>query len=268
MPELAVSWDMNEGVRWYGKFSRSVKSGGWVGALIAPEHLLEFDEETASGWELGMRSYLHEQTLSVNFALFHTRLDDMQVIAVDQDTASAAVMNAAEARSRGLEADITWQATPWLNLFLSYAYLDASYEKFENAWCPLGEQRAGTTPPCDASGKNLPLAPDHSAGFRVAFRKTLASGPVLLAGLNVGYNGSYFSESSLEPGLIQDSFTTWGARFGLEGADGRWGLSLVGTNLGNEAVLNYTWSVGNNVGVLRNSRQVWLQASWRFETAR
>jgi outer membrane receptor protein involved in Fe transport len=268
MPELAVSWDMNEEVRWYGKYSRSRKAGGWVAGTVILESRLEFDEETASGWELGMRSHLQEQAMSLNFALFHTRLDDLQTPALDPVTGLAVVKNADEARSQGLEADITWQATPWLNLFLSYAYLDASYEKYEDAKCPLGERYAGAEPPCDASGKNLPLAPEHSAGFRATVRKPLASGTVFLAGLNAGYSSHYFTESSLEPGLVQESYTTWGARLGLEAADGRWGLSLVGTNLGNEAVVNRTWSLGNNTGYLQPPRRVWLQASWRFGAAR
>jgi outer membrane receptor protein involved in Fe transport len=268
MPELAISWDMNEDVRWYGKYSRSVKAGGWVAGTVILASRLEFDEETASGWELGMRSHLSEQALSLNFALFHTRLDDLQSPALDPVTGVAVVKNADEARSQGLEADITWQATPWLNLFLSYAYLDASYENYGDAMCPIGDLLAGAETPCDASGKSLPLAPEHSAGFRAAVRRSLASGTVFLAGLNAGYSSSYFSEGSLEPALVQESYTSWGARIGLEAADGRWGLSLVGTNLGNETVVNRTWSLGNNTGLLQPPRRVWLQASWRFGAAR
>ena len=89
-----------------------------------------------------------------------------------------------------------------------------------------------------------------------------------MARLNSCNSSHYFTESSLEPGLVQESYTTWGARLGLEAADGRWGLSLVGTNLGNEAVVNRTWSLGNNTGYLQPPRRVWLQASWRFGAAK
>jgi hypothetical protein len=109
------------------------------------------------------------------------------------------------------------------------------------------------------------MAPEHSVGFRADIRHTLTTGTVLLGGLNIGYNSRYFSDAALEPAFIQDAHTTWGARIGLEAADGRWSLALVGTNLGDEAVLNNTQPLFTNMGYLRAPRRVWLQGTWRFE---
>ena len=108
------------------------------------------------------------------------------------------------------------------------------------------------------------MAPEHSFGFRADIRHALASGPTLLAGLNIGYNSEYFSDAALEPALVQDAYTTWGARLGLEAADGRWMISVVGTNLGNETVLTNTQPFFSNIGFLWSPRRIWLQGSWRF----
>lgn len=268
MPELAASWDLNEDVRWYGKVSSSVKAGGWAAALVATGSLIEYDDEAVTGWELGMRSHLRQRAMSLNFAVFQTDLDDMQVVDYVPGIPQAGVINAPKARSRGFETDISWQATASLRLFLSYAYLDASFRRFPNARCPASKQLTGATSFCDASGKALPLAPEHSIGARADIRRRLASGPVIRAGLNIGYRSDYLSEATLEPALAQDSYLTWGARFGLEAADGHWALSLVGTNLGNEAVLNYSIRFINNLGYLRSPRRVWLQATWRLGAGR
>ena len=64
--------------------------------------------------------------------------------------------------------------------------------------------------------------------------------------------------------VLDETGTVTSARIMLEAADGRWLLSLVGTNLGNEAVLNNSQPFFSNIGYLGSPRRIWLQGSWRF----
>jgi outer membrane receptor protein involved in Fe transport len=264
MPEVAIEWDMSEDIMWYGKYSQSAKSGGWVAStLVAPE-LIAYDDEQSDSWELGMRSYLAGGKVALNFALYKTQFDDLQVNSFDPISFAAGVRNAAEATSQGIEVDGSWLINDWLTMRGAYAYLDATYDTFTDSPCPVGETLAGTAPPCDATGKRLPLAPKHSFSLGFDVNHQLSSSLMLQAGLNLAYTDDYFSDAALEPALIQSSFTTVGARVGLEAANGKWNVALVGTNLTDETILNHSFPVFNNIGYIQPPRQIWLQATWRF----
>ena len=113
-------------------------------------------------------------------------------------------------------------------------------------------------------GMPLPLAPEHSLNVSFDVDRQLSSGLSFLAGLNFGYTSDYHTDAALEPALIQSSFTTVGARMGLEALDAKWNVSLVGTNLTDEAVLNGSLPFFNNMGYIQPPRMLWLQASWRI----
>ncbi|NOR41381.1 MAG: TonB-dependent receptor, partial [Gammaproteobacteria bacterium] len=216
MPEVALEWDLNDDVMFYGKYSRSAKSGGWVASTIVAPDLIAYDDEKSDSWEFGMRSYLAEGRVALNMALYRTQFDDLQVNSFDPISLAAGVRNAATATSQGIEIDGSWLIVDWLTMNFAYAYLDATYDSFVDSPCPVSETLAGTPAPCDASGKRLPLAPRQSFSMGFDARRQVPSGLVLLAGLNVGYTDDYHTDAALEPALIQSSFTTVGARIGLE----------------------------------------------------
>jgi len=265
MPEVALEWDMSADIMWYGKYSQSAKSGGWAASTILAPGLIAYDDERSESWELGMRSYLANNKGALNLALFNTRFDDLQVNAFDPLTFSAGVGNAAEVSSKGVELDGSWRINDWLTMRGAYAYLDTNYDSYRNSPCPVSETLAGTLPPCDASGKPLPLAPKHSLTLGFDVNKPLSSGMTLLAGLNIAYTDDYHTDAALEPELIQSSFTNLGARIGVESTNGKWNVSLVGTNLTNQAILNNSLPFFNSIGFIQPPRQIWLQVTWRFK---
>jgi len=264
MPEIAVEWDLSDDIMWYGKYSQSAKSGGWVASTVVSLGLIAYDDERADSWELGMRSYLLNGRVALNLALYKSRFDDLQVNAFDPITFEAGVRNEAKATSQGIEIDGDWLISEWLTMHGAYAYLDSGYDSFADSPCPVSETLSGTTPPCDATGKRLPLSPKHSFSLGFDVNQQMSSGLLFVAGLNLAYTDDYFSDAALEPALIQSSFTTVGARIGLEAANGKWNLALVGTNLTNETILNNSSPAFNNIGIIQPPRLIWLQANWRF----
>jgi iron complex outermembrane receptor protein len=264
MPEVAIEIDFNDDIMWYAKYSESAKSGGWVASTIVALNLIAYDDEESDSIEVGMRSFLADGKIALNFAIFSTQFHDLQVNSFDPVTAAAGVRNAARATSEGIEFDTKWLINDSITMQLAYAYLDAAYDDFADAPCAISEVLAGTPAPCDATGKILPLAPEHSLNVGIDVNHALSSGRRFLAGLSVSYSGDYYTDAALEPALIQSSFTTVGARIGFEASDAKWNVSLVGTNLTDEAVLNNSFPFFNNMGFIQPPRRVWLQASWRF----
>jgi len=57
---------------------------------------------------------------------------------------------------------------------------------------------------------------------------------------------------------------SWPARIGLQAADAKWSVALVGTNLTDEAILNNSFPFFNNMSFIQPPRLIWLQAAWRF----
>ena len=57
---------------------------------------------------------------------------------------------------------------------------------------------------------------------------------------------------------------SWPARIGLQAADAKWRVALVGTNLTDEAILNNSFPFFNNMSFIQPPRLIWLQATWRF----
>ena len=66
-----------------------------------------------------------------------------------------------------------------------HAYLDAKYESFPNAPCPISSTLADAEPPCHASGKSLPRAPEFSGSLIADLDYRVAPGLRFLAGLNL-----------------------------------------------------------------------------------
>ena len=264
MPEVAVEWNTSSGL-WYGKYSASAKSGGFAAALVLAEDAVEYDDETAGGFEIGHRSVFAHGRARFNAALFQTDFDDLQLNAFDPVTGSGQITNAAAARSRGLEIDGSWLVSSALKLSGSAAFLDAKYTDFADAPCPISLTLAGVEPPCDATGSTMPRAPKFSGSLAADFDQPLTTGIRLQAGMILGYTDSYHVDSALEPALIQPAYTTLGARVGIESRDGRWSIALVGSNLTNEPILSDALPFLSNIGYLQPPRMIWLQGAFRWQ---
>ena len=95
--------------------------------------IFEFDDEEVNSVELGAKMSLLDGAATLNLAVFHTEMSDLQVSTfVDS---GFIVGNAAESTSTGFEAEGRWIATSYLDFGLSLGYLDSSYDDFPGAPC-------------------------------------------------------------------------------------------------------------------------------------
>jgi len=88
---------------------------------------------------------------------------------------------------------------------------------------------------------------------------------VLGAGLDLSASGEYYTDSALDPVAIQPSWERLAARISIAPADGNWSVSVIGTNLTNEVVLNTSQPVRDYyLGYIDPPRMVTLQAGFVF----
>lgn len=264
MSEVTAQWDSSDVTMWYAKYSESVKSGGYGTSFVVAPGTLEYEDEMSHGFEVGGRSSIDDGRIRLNIALFDTRFEDLQLNAFNSVTAESFITNAASARSRGVEIDANWSVSSEFVLRGAVAWLDAKYDSFPDAPCPISLVLAGEVPPCNATGKTMPRAPKVSASIGLDFDHSMTPGTRILAGLNLGYRDDHIVDAALEPTFVQEAYTIVDARVGMSAADETWNVSLVGRNLTNEAVINGVLPFLTNIGYMQAPRRLWLQFTWRF----
>ena len=276
LPEVALQWDVNNDIMLYAKWGESAKSGGFTsaqrtapsGVPFAPEDQ-EYEDEDTTGYEIGFKSRWLDNAAELNMAFYRTEFDDLQVNSFTPVGAVIVqrVTNAASAISQGVEVDGRWQTNDWLLLGGSFAYTDAEYDSFENGTCNFASGRAS---PCDQSDRPLSLAPEWSGNIYANTRFPIAGKINAVADLNVSFSDEFYTDASLEPAGLQDSYAKLAARIGVEAADGKWSLALVGRNLTNEKVLSGSQSFlaslfqRTYLGYLEPPRTVMIQGNYRF----
>jgi iron complex outermembrane receptor protein len=251
----------------YGKVGQTVKAGGFVfSGTLASADLAEYDDETATGYELGFKSTMLDGRLRFNAALFYTNFDDLQVSSFNTPPNSAPILvvsNAGSSTSSGLEMDLDFAATEWLTVGGSIGFLNSEFDEYADAPCSLEEKFAGATV-CDKSGQVTPYAPDYSGSLYADLSFPMGSNLEIFGGIVMSFSDSYFTEASLAASGEQDSYTKWDARIGLTRADNKWSVSLIGKNLSEEAINGMGVPFAGMIGFLGAPRTIMLQGTLNY----
>jgi iron complex outermembrane receptor protein len=205
----------------YGSVARGFKSGGFNvrGNTDLPNlGFTPFDPETAVTYEVGLRSEWLHRKLRLNATLFDTEYQDIQLrqsTFVDGIFANV-IENAAKARIRGAEAELT--ATPLKRLILTaaYGYLNPRY-------LDVGQVRGLTL------NSRFQRTPRHSFTASANYELPLRSGSFELHG-----DYSYRSKEQFQilPAINdQPSYGLLGARLTLRPRNSHWSIAIFGTNL-------------------------------------
>ncbi|MFT4255737.1 MAG: TonB-dependent receptor [Pseudoxanthomonas sp.] len=177
------------------------------------------DRETVDHFELGLKLALLDHALTLNTALFQTTYHDYQVQIWEPVGGAVSILkldNAGAARTRGLEADLSWAATDALRLNASAAWIDAKFLDYGHASCWNGQTEAEgcytddvyTDGYQDLSGKSLPDAPKVKANLGADYTWFGDGGKrpdLTLSGQYAWRSGAYM-QASHNPLVYQDGF--------------------------------------------------------------
>lgn len=231
-PKLSVQYYFRESLNGFVTLSKGFKSGGFNASSFGGEDLV-FKPEEAVTLEAGFKGRFFDNTLNLNAAIYRTEFDDLQVLAFNG--AFFDVTNAATAISEGLELDFVW-LTPFEPLTLrgSLGLLDARYDNYRNAPAPIDQ---GVNATQDLSGKTIALAPEQTATLTPTLTVPLF-GLGLQASVDVLYQGDQFTDTDLDEASFVPDNTSYSARVSIGAQDQRWALTLGGSNLSDEKILN------------------------------
>jgi iron complex outermembrane receptor protein len=137
----------------YGSVSRGFK-GGEFGTL--PAVATPINPETTDAYELGFKTEYLNRTVLVNGALFWNDIKNPQVDYIRNQ--NVLLVNAQSARVRGVELQLAWKATDYLQLRFSGTALDPRYTGYENVPynSPSSKLVDGVVPGCSTPATYTP----------------------------------------------------------------------------------------------------------------
>ena len=272
MPEIIFQKDVSEEGMFYAKVGKSVKSGGFAfsGTVVHPEggtySETGYDDENATGTELGYKTRLLGGRAELNLTAFHTKFKDMQLNSFQVDSVTGAVTaivsNAGKAVTKGLEVEYNVAVNEAITWGVSAAYLSAKFKEFLKA--PCNSVNATPSGICDYTGMKTPFAPSFSGSAYIDVRRSINADLDFVGNIIASRKNEYFTEGTLNPNAVQDDFTRWDARLGLARTDGSWELSLIGKNLTDEVVINFSQPFLGINGYIGAPRTLQVQFSVNF----
>ena len=194
-----------------------------------------------------------------NGDVFHYNLKDLQVLAT---TAKAAFFlgarNAASATENGVETEVTIAVNRHLEISGGIGWLDAKFNDFPRRAAIFAVRRTTTLvggsvddsgncltdfglglgyTVANLKGNRLPLAPQWTGFLRAGYVRPFGKWGAIIVNVVGSYSDAFsFSADNL---YNQPAFWLFNGSLGWKSADGHFGISLFGTNLGDETYYTF-----------------------------
>ena len=238
----------------YASVSRGFKSGGFDQRRQVSGNNGEFDEETATNYELGWKSSWGNRRLQLNGTLFLVDYEDFQSQAFDGS--SLRVTNAGDLRSYGAELELTFIPVANMTLGNAIGYNKAEYDSFDNGQCTMeqtfyqyyivdGAQSGapGTNSICtqDLADKPLDNAPEWTVSTYIQYDVDLGETLLGIARVEHSYIDDFFLDQDLDPHLKNDAVNLLNLRLTLTNQARDWEVALWGRNVTDEEY--YQWGI-------------------------
>ncbi len=274
-PVLNVQFSPDQDSMYYGSIRKGFKAGGFDHLLVAQqdeENIDErfvFDSEEVLSFELGAKLTLMDGSAQFNAAIYRSEFDDLQLGGFLNSTdVINTVTNAGSAVTQGVEMDFRLRATDKLTIFTTLAYLDSTYDEYENAPCYTLQTQGCVAGKQDLSGEKLQFAADWRASVSAEYYWELADKFELFGSAQMYYVDEYPLQADLDPKLVEDGYTKIDARLTLVPNNANWEVSLIVRNLTDEFSTNYGDDVPAQAGTVWRSvdapRSIALQGRYQF----
>lgn len=230
---IAVNQQFTDDIMAYVSYNRGYKSGGYnlldttsLNKVPALQLVPSYNPEVVDAYEVGLKSYLFDRRVRFNLAAFYYDYKDIQL----QKTVAVGnlILNAANAKVKGVEAEIEAAVTSHLTLRAGASVLDAKYRDFLSAPA-VTQNGVGST--IDASGNRLVASPKFTGNIGVEYRTEVA-GAEVTAAVNAVHNDGFFWHPDNR--LRQPAYTLLNTTLTIGLDDNRYQVRLWAKNLTDE----------------------------------
>lgn len=230
---VAVDYQASADVLIYGSAARGFKSGGFNGGFLSLDpaesavQLQPYAPEFLTAYEMGIKSDWLDGRLRMNASIFFNDFSDLQVFTLVNTNALPLQIldNAGGAEVFGFEFDTTISPTDGLLFNISAAYLDSELSQLTNA--------VGTS----FDGNRIANTPEFSVSALARYDFDITDTMAAFVQGSVAMKSDIFFSTENDRIVSQDGYALVNARAGVSFDDGKYKLSVFGTNLADKAYL-------------------------------
>jgi len=258
-PKFTANWKLADDFALFASYGYGFRSGGFnstgsaatvqtfYGALTLDDgtpNLREVNDdyrkEVSKAAEIGFKSYFFDRSVSLNGAVYHTDVEDMQFFNFFAGPFGLlrVVTNIDQVTIQGVEFDARWQINDIFSVFGGYAYTDGNIDKY--AGRPY------------TKGNEVPYAPEYTGNLGAEAKFPMTDALALIARVDASFVGeTWFHpvQDNKLPNLftgfgfgqgefskqVRDPYAVVNLRLTLQG--GNWGVTAWGRNVGDENYL-------------------------------
>lgn len=184
-PKIALQYDFTKDIMTYLSASKGYRSGGF-NWMAMDSNYYTYDQEELWSYELGLKSVLLENKLTLNASIYYQDIDDMQV-SHGVSPSVAYMTNAGKATSKGFELEVKANLTDNFLLEAGFGYNDTKFDEFID---DLGNYKGNKNPYSPKYTFNLSGSYRASSGF-YARADLLGYGKMYLDKANQYSRGAY-----------------------------------------------------------------------------
>jgi iron complex outermembrane receptor protein len=273
IPAANLEWAQSEDSMFYVSYSEGFKSGGFNAVddqnptfnangttnPTEPGLGFEYDDETASSFEIGGKHSLMDGVMTVNWAWFDSTYEDQQVSTFVG--LGFVVTNAASTDVTGIEVDMKWQATDNLRLGANFAIMDGKYGSYPGAGCTAAQASGllglgvltaddgqnhsydgctakfnpGNGAQTGSGAQDLAggqVGTDYNGSLTADYTRPLSNGIIWFTSVDVNFTDGFFMAGDMDPVDYSDGFEKVNIRTGLRGDN--WDMTIYGKNITDE----------------------------------
>lgn len=252
---IILSYDVSDTFNIYGSYSTGFKPGGFNLSYEAVETgIFEFEDETASSWELGAKGSLLDGSMVYAVTYFNQEIEDFQ--SENFVGTGFALDNAGSIEVSGIEFDVSWAPTDRLFFTFGGTYLiDNKYGEYEFAPCPDSSPLFGpvynpadplfaacATPRTNARGLTGNFNDlsgvdrgnsDFVASLTGTYTQPLTDRLEMILRGEMQHTSEFNLVTGLDPRPVsnQDAFTLYNASVTIGATDQAWAIQFWGRNI-------------------------------------
>lgn len=225
----------------YATASQGFRPGGVNQVLGLPNALTPYQSDSLWNYELGTKTSWFENRLIFDVDAYLINWSNMQVTGITPNGAFSFITNAGAARVKGIEADLTFEPVPNLQIQADTGISHAALTEDQVTPNVLGP---------GVKGDEIPYVPRFTAGLSAQYTMPLTASLSGMARIDESYVGESHSEFNDSDGFDVElpAYSMTNVRIGVESPQKDWGAYLYANNLFSKVAITFAQSSAISLG--------------------
>lgn len=213
-PKVSLAYKASEDMLLYATYAEGYKSGAFNPPPgLGSTHPLVVEQEGTRSYEVGFKSSMADNRVTLNGAVFHTDYSDAQIFQLDLQTGGQVAVNADKSKIYGFELEFAARPSESFELNAGFGYTDAEIKNFNGTGL--------------FDGNALPNNPEFSFNAGAQYTIEVSDAASVVPRLDLSHIGrTYFAEDNL---LFQPAYSRLDGQITFE--SGEWSLTFWARNL-------------------------------------